>query len=186
MKVHVLVPSPGGPHQQHPALEAITRPPLDPHFFEALCLLDLGFLDPELAGRRVLCLSMSVGAVDEELVIQEQDDGRWTVALVDGSPPKDPTRGSAWAEPFESGPQSFARLPTFEAATLEAREYGEVDLERHVVLRIGEPAWLQDDFSPSGEGWRFVARLDCWFQFGSMYVFYHPERRQAYHVIQFT
>ena len=185
MNVHILKASEGGSHQQHPALDAVTNPVLDARFFAPLALLDLGFVDPEWAGRKVLCLAMSVGAVDEDLVIRETDDGRWTLSKIDGATPEDPTRGSKWAEGFEEGPGAFDRLPSFEAAELVEVAQGDFERSQHVWMTIGEPRWVQSP-EPPGDGWRFVAQLESYYLFGTVFVFYNPETREAYHMLQFT
>jgi len=186
MKVHILKPADGGLHQQHPAMDAVTNPVIDSAFFAPLAVLDLGFMDPELAGRKVLCLAMNVSSVSEHLILQETDDGRWTIVNVDGAPPKDPTRGAEWAEGFENGPGAFDELPVFAAAALVEADYGDVERSEHVWMRTGEPEWVQSAEPPSGEGWRFVAQLESYYLFGTMYVFYRPETREAYHMIQFS
>lgn len=183
--MHILKPSEDGVHVQHPRREVVTRPPLDPNFFEPLALIDLSVVDPALAGRKCLCVAMNVGTCDEFVVLGEQDDGTWTVVSVDGTPPKDPTKGSPWAEPFENGPEGFDELPTFEAADLVEAERGAFPRADQVTVQTGEPDWVQGDDSPGGD-WVFVARLDSPHLFGSMFVFYDVARRQAYHRIQFT
>lgn len=181
----ILQPSETGLHQQHPQRERITRPPLDPNFYEPLALLDLSIIDPALAGRKCLCVAMNIGTCDEFMILGEQNDGTWTVVSVDGQPPKDPRKGSPWAEPFEDGPDAFNDLPVFEQADMVEAEYGSFEYREHIRIQLAPAQWLQGDDSPPGD-WIFVACIDAYQLFGSMFIFYNAERRQAYHLIQCT
>ena len=110
------------------------------------------------------------------------DDSR---ASTVGAAP-DPTRGSQWAEPFENGPGTFEGLPTLAAAELVEVSAGDFEPSEHVSIHLGEPQWVQSPMPPPGEGWVFVARLDSYYLFGSVFVFYKPETREAFHVLQYS
>ena len=181
MSWFTLSPATDGPHHQHPPADVCT-PPLDPRFFVPLAVLDLGFVDPALAGRKVLCVGRNIGACDEDFEVQEQSDGSWRLSKVDGMEPSTPSGVSKWAEPFEDGPGVIDSLPELTSAAMTEATHATT---RGTLRICTEPRWVQSDDSPGG-GYRFVARIDCWNLFGSTFVFYDPDTRSALHILQYT
>lgn len=169
---HALRPAEGGSCQLRPEPQSVI-PGLDLAIIQPLVLLDLGTLDPALAGRTVPCFAY---LINEQLTFAEQSDGTWTLV-------SNYEHTLKWAEPISGGAEAFDALPRIEAAELvDAGSEGAV---AGLTLQMGEPRWVQYDDAPGGD-YRFVAQMESRYFFGTIYVFYDAAQRRAAYICQFS
>ncbi|MFT5680272.1 MAG: hypothetical protein ACI8RZ_001178 [Myxococcota bacterium] len=171
---HILQASVGGLHAVRPSPEA-TLPTADRSKVQALALIDLGVVDPALAGRKVPFISYFI---NESLTFTQAADGTWS---------QDTEHGDAleWAEPFEGGVEQFANIaPVAEAALVEVERVDE--RAAGIWFQIGgEPRWVQSDENP-GPDYIFVGQMECWYANGTIYGFYHAEKQAMHFECQFS
>jgi len=176
MRTHILEADEAGTCQLRPDHDTVI-PTLDRKVIQPLAILDAGAVHPELAGHKVPFFQFFI---NEVCCFQLQEDGTWTLVSNFDATLK-------WAEPFEEGPEVFSRIaPVANVALVERDPINERDVG--VWFDLGPPRWVQHDDEAPGEdeGYVYIGRMDNYCAAGTIYVYYNPEQRIAWHVCQFS
>ena len=169
----ILKPCPDGTHSIRPD-HSTTIPSIDANKAQAMALIDLGAVDPALAGRKVPFLTYFI---NEPLRLR-QEGSEWVQDTVAGDTLE-------WAEPFDGGASSFEDITP--AAEAELVEVETVDKRAAGVwFQIGgEPRWVQSDDGPSAPH-IFVGQMESWYANGTIYMFYNPQTNSIIFECQFS
>jgi len=170
----ILQAKDGGVHSIRPEHKT-TLSGVDPAKAQALALIDLGVIDPDLAGHKIPFINY---CINERLRLKVSDDGHWVINTEYGDI-------FEWADPFESGVEVFDEItPTLEAELIEVERVDE--RSAGIWFHIGgEPRWVQSDERPDSD-YLFVGQMASYYSHTTTYAFYHPGKRELIFECQFT
>lgn len=170
----MIQPQNGGIHSIRPKHETVLSG-IDPNKAQVLALIDIGVVHPEYAGQKVPFIHY---CVNESLRLKKTDEGVWIQDLSYGDTLE-------WSEPFEEGTSQFEGIVPSEQAELV--EVESVDQPTAGMwFHIGdEPKWVQSSDHP-GSDYFFVGQVESYYNYTTVYTFYHRTRSEVVFICQFS